>query len=189
MSINALAHGTATQLSRPYFILLDARLARAFPWFGFCARYLRPLLRFQVCHWLSMLTEPQRGRRAFECSEDQYIRNTVFAEIDPVVIGFPSLILGGFSEQVTRASGLGGFPPTANLPSKESQNTKIRNPKTQENRDPAPAFLQNLILVQVKSQRSINHFRILHGRLGIACSAIMQPFLDAPSCLHAARTA
>jgi hypothetical protein len=58
-----------------------------------------------------------------------------------------------------------GFPPTANPPSKESQNTKIRNPKMQENRVPAPAFLQNLILVRIKSQRSINHFRILHGQL------------------------
>jgi hypothetical protein len=35
----------------------------------------------------------------------------------------------------------------------------------QENQDPAPAFLQNLILVRIKSQRSINHFRILHGQL------------------------
>jgi hypothetical protein len=29
-----------------------------------------------------------------------------------------------------------GFPPTANLPSKESRSAEIRNPKTQENRDP-----------------------------------------------------
>jgi hypothetical protein len=35
----------------------------------------------------------------------------------------------------------------------------------QENRDPAPAFLQNPILVRIKSQRSINDFRILHGQL------------------------
>jgi len=59
------------------------------------------------------------------------------------------------------------FPPTANPQSKESQNTKIRYPKMQENRDPAPAFLQNRILVRIKSQRSINDFRILHGRLAL----------------------
>ena len=35
----------------------------------------------------------------------------------------------------------------------------------QENRDPPPAFLQNPILVRIKSQQSINDFRILHGRL------------------------
>ena len=29
-----------------------------------------------------------------------------------------------------------GFPPTAKLPSKESRNAEIRNPKTQENRAP-----------------------------------------------------
>jgi hypothetical protein len=57
-----------------------------------------------------------------------------------------------------------GSPPTANLPSKESQSAEIRNPKTQENRDPPPAFLQNRILAQVKSLRCFNRFRILHGR-------------------------
>src|SRR5713101_7389646 len=47
--------------------------------------------------------------------------------------------------------------------------TKRRNPesKMQENRDPPPAFLQNRILAQAKSQRHINRFRILHGRLYI----------------------
>src|SRR5437762_2791352 len=58
-----------------------------------------------------------------------------------------------------------GFPPTANLPSKESRSAEIRNPKMQENPDPPPAFLQNRILDQLQSQRQINRFRILHGRL------------------------
>jgi hypothetical protein len=58
-----------------------------------------------------------------------------------------------------------GSPPTANLPSRQPRSAKIRNPKTQENRDPPPAFLQNRILAQAKSQRPINRFRILHGRL------------------------
>jgi hypothetical protein len=49
-------------------------------------------------------------------------------------------------------------------PSKESRTTQIGNPKTQENRDEHRAFLQNRILVQIKSPRSINDFRILHGR-------------------------
>jgi hypothetical protein len=41
------------------------------------------------------------------------------------------------------------------------------NPKTQENQDLPTAFLQNRILAHVKSQRRINRFRILHGRLGV----------------------
>ena len=38
----------------------------------------------------------------------------------------------------------------------------------QENQDPPPAFLQNPILAQLKLQRCINRFRILHGRL-VSC--------------------
>jgi len=51
------------------------------------------------------------------------------------------------------------------LPSKESRTTQIGNPKPQENPHAYPAFLQNRLLAQVKSSRSINRFRILHGRL------------------------
>src|SRR6202011_4731460 len=47
---------------------------------------------------------------------------------------------------------------------RESRTAQIWNPKTQENRDEHRAFLQNRIVVQIKSQRSINDFRILHGR-------------------------
>src|SRR5258708_6397856 len=50
-------------------------------------------------------------------------------------------------------------------PSKESRTAQIGNPKTQENRNEHMAFLQNRILAQIKSQRSINDFQILHGRL------------------------
>jgi hypothetical protein len=50
-------------------------------------------------------------------------------------------------------------------PSKESRTAQIGNPKTQENRNQHTAFLQNRILAQIKSQQSINDFRILHGRL------------------------
>src|SRR6516164_11049091 len=50
-------------------------------------------------------------------------------------------------------------------PSKESQTAQIGNPKPQENPLAHPAFLQNRLLAQVKSSRSINRFRILHGRL------------------------
>src|SRR5882724_4618140 len=58
-----------------------------------------------------------------------------------------------------------GSPQQRISPSKESRSVQIRNPKTQENRDPPPAFLQNRILAQVKSSRQINRFQILHGRL------------------------
>src|SRR5262249_54448080 len=51
------------------------------------------------------------------------------------------------------------------LPPKESRTTQIGNPKPQENPHAYPAFLQNRLLAQVKSSRSINRFRILHGRL------------------------
>src|SRR6516165_2802140 len=50
-------------------------------------------------------------------------------------------------------------------PSRESRTTQIGNPKSQENRHAHPAFLQNRLLAQVKSSRSINRFLILHGRL------------------------
>ena len=46
-------------------------------------------------------------------------------------------------------------------PSKESRTAQIGNPKPQENRHANPAFLQNRLLAQVKSSRSINRFRIL----------------------------
>src|SRR5258705_10685808 len=57
------------------------------------------------------------------------------------------------------------FPCLRIPPSKESCAPPAGNPKTQEIRHPHPAFLQNRLLAQVKSQRSINRFRILHGRL------------------------
>src|SRR6266481_3239704 len=47
---------------------------------------------------------------------------------------------------------------------KESRTAQIGNPKTQENRHQHRAFLQDRILVQIKSHRSINDFQILHGR-------------------------
>src|SRR5258705_4573998 len=56
------------------------------------------------------------------------------------------------------------FPCLRIPPSKESCAPPDGNPKTQEIRHPHPAFLQNRLLAQVKSQRSINRFRILHGR-------------------------
>src|SRR5258705_8603982 len=59
------------------------------------------------------------------------------------------------------------FPCLRIPPSKESCAPPAGNPKTQEIRHPHPAFLQNRLLAQVKSQRSINRFRILHGRLTI----------------------
>src|SRR5215472_4236780 len=49
-------------------------------------------------------------------------------------------------------------------PSKESRTAQIGNPETQENLGAHPAFLQNRLLARVKSSRSINRFRILHGR-------------------------
>src|SRR4029078_5198325 len=58
-----------------------------------------------------------------------------------------------------------GSPQQRISPSKESRSRQIRNPKTQENRHPPTAFLQNRILAHVKSPRQINRFRILHGRL------------------------
>src|SRR5258705_10214655 len=57
------------------------------------------------------------------------------------------------------------FPCLRIPPSKESCAPPDGNPKTQEIPHPHPAFLQNRLLAQVKSQRSINRFRILHGRL------------------------
>src|SRR4051812_30381498 len=58
-----------------------------------------------------------------------------------------------------------GSPQQRISPSKESRSRPIRNSKTQENQDLPTAFLQNRILARVKSQRQINRFRILHGRL------------------------
>src|SRR5262245_37802293 len=63
-------------------------------------------------------------------------------------------------------------------PSKESRTAQIGNPKPQENRHAYPAFLQNRLLAQVKSSRSINRFLILHGRpdkLLIAISESRRP--------------
>src|SRR5262249_48654702 len=57
-----------------------------------------------------------------------------------------------------------GLPRQRISPSKESRTTQIGNPKPQENRHAHPAFLQNRLLAQVKSSRSINRFLILHGR-------------------------
>jgi hypothetical protein len=60
------------------------------------------------------------------------------------------------------------FPQQRISLSRESWGVKIGNPKTQENLHPHPAFLQNRILAQAKSARSIKRFRILHGRLLIS---------------------
>jgi hypothetical protein len=48
---------------------------------------------------------------------------------------------------------------------KESRTAQIGNLKPQENHHQHTAFLQNLILAQIKSPRLIKRFRILHGRL------------------------
>jgi hypothetical protein len=50
-------------------------------------------------------------------------------------------------------------------PSKESRTAQIGNLKPQENSHAHPAFLQNRLLAQIKSSRSIKRFRILHGGL------------------------
>src|SRR3954447_10371034 len=63
-----------------------------------------------------------------------------------------------------------GTPQQRISPSKESRSRQIQKLKTQENQDLPTAFLQNRILAPVKSQRQINRFRILHGRL-LALSA------------------
>src|SRR5205085_9216007 len=55
-------------------------------------------------------------------------------------------------------------PDSESCRRKESRTPPIGNPKTQENQHPPPAFLQNRILDQLKSQRQINRFRILHRR-------------------------
>src|SRR5215475_13990479 len=57
-----------------------------------------------------------------------------------------------------------GLPRQRISPSKESRTAHIGNPKPQENPHAHPAFLQNRLLAQIKSSRSINRFRILHGR-------------------------
>jgi hypothetical protein len=51
-----------------------------------------------------------------------------------------------------------GSSLTANLAVKGTMNPASRESKTQEIRHPHPAFLQNRLLAQVKSQRSINRF-------------------------------
>src|SRR5262245_11600457 len=56
-------------------------------------------------------------------------------------------------------------PRQRTSPSKESPTAPTGNSKPQENTLAHPAFLQNRLLAQVKSSRSINRFRILHGRL------------------------
>src|SRR5258705_11835256 len=76
-----------------------------------------------------------------------------------------------------RAAGSWVLPNSESPPSKESRSRQIRNPKTQENQDLPTAFLQNRILAHVKSQRRINRFRILHGRLESG-KAIRKPSLD-----------
>src|SRR6516225_1260054 len=60
-------------------------------------------------------------------------------------------------------------------PSKESRIPQIGNPKPQENPHAHPAFLQNRLLAQVKSSRSINRFRILHGRRCSAAACCVRP--------------
>jgi hypothetical protein len=77
-----------------------------------------------------------------------------------------------------------GSLPTANLPSRESRSAEIRNPKTQENRDPPTAFLQNRILAQLKSPRRINRFRILHGQLRSNCNFLGIPRNSITQRLH-----
>ena len=56
-------------------------------------------------------------------------------------------------------------PLTANLAVEGITNRPNPDPKTQENSNPQPPFLQNRILAQVKSRQWFNRFRILHGRL------------------------
>src|SRR5262249_23129154 len=61
------------------------------------------------------------------------------------------------------------LPPHPKPPAREKRTPHTRtaqsgNPKPQENRHAYPAFLQNRLLAQVKSSRSINRFLILHGR-------------------------
>src|SRR5262245_43347133 len=72
-----------------------------------------------------------------------------------------------------------GLPQQRISPSKESRTTQIGNPKPQENRHAHPAFLQNRLLAQVKSSRSINRFRILHGRLFIQTRGVLKKALMA----------
>src|SRR4051794_34094421 len=70
-----------------------------------------------------------------------------------------------------------GTPQQRISPSKESRSRQIRKLKTQENQDLPTAFLQNRILARVKSQRQINRFRILHGRL-ISLARSSHPSVD-----------
>jgi hypothetical protein len=85
------------------------------------------------------------------------------AKVDDLLQAGPKQII------LTIVAGLAhGSPPTANLAVKGITNRQNTELKTQENRYPTPAFLQIPILAQLKLQRSINCFRILHGRLGAA---------------------
>src|SRR6516164_1886316 len=68
-----------------------------------------------------------------------------------------------------------GLPRQRISPSKESRTAQIGNPKPQENPHAHPAFLQNRLLAQVKSSRSINRFRILHGRLEVLLDELEVP--------------
>jgi len=82
------------------------------------------------------------------------------AKVDDLLQAGPKQII------LTIVAGLAhGSPPTANLAVKGITNRQNTELKTQENRYPTPAFLQIPILAQLKLQRSINCFRILHGRL------------------------
>src|SRR5262245_64188075 len=63
-------------------------------------------------------------------------------------------------------------------PSKESQTAQIGNPKPQENPLAHTAFLQNRLLAQVKSSRSINRFRILPAPLSNVLFSVL-PLLRA----------
>src|SRR5262249_6458462 len=65
------------------------------------------------------------------------------------------------------ARGAPRSPPQRISPSKESRSAPNGNPKPQEKPQAHPAFLQKQIISQGKSSRTINHFRILHGRLFI----------------------
>jgi hypothetical protein len=58
-----------------------------------------------------------------------------------------------------------GSSLTANLAVKGIMNPASRESQNARKPRPAPGFLANRLLAQVKSQRSINRFRILHGQL------------------------
>jgi hypothetical protein len=72
-------------------------------------------------------------------------------------------------------------PDSESCRRKESRTPPIGNPKTQENQHPHPALLQNRILDQLKSQRQINRFRILHRRLERLNLSLIGAFIDLPA--------